>query len=329
MGKGLKMNQAFVRPWGGTYPISKIITDDGKIRPEVKSGLFCESCQVPLEGVGGYWRRKDDRELKTWVSPFYRLRKEENHAEDCKYLLKNQITILVGQAQAIENSPSPFEQKPNGLYHFRLNIPDQQLRDLTRQAQQGNERTHHRERVERIWSGQALKSYCYSASGLARIWKMLDSTEDRQELARRVKIAHQDRETPWQEFFFDQNRYDSLANFLKSKKETYPVAVLVSVRQIGRAKNGRYYIKCVPGIANRAKKPTRIAPTVFLSEHLTKSFCVDRHYIIFGDWWYPKKQPEQPWKPNPNDELEIHYRNLTINIYQRAQFCEVEICSHD
>lgn len=279
----------------------------------------CDSCGVEVSFVRRHIVRNDDPKLRRVVQAFFRLSRDTNHHLGCRYTPSGQVDEIVAQADAVEDGgENPFENHgPNEPVEFRLNIATDAQRQIIPPEEGQIPTEEYRERVARLWNGETLANYCRSATGLAKIWREMESNKGRNELRDLVSFTHLGEQLNWDDFFFGIERYPHLRKHVLNGELVSPVAALVHIRSIDGALR---FINCTPMRNPWTKEDTRIGAQINGATHLLQQFEADCHYIVFGNFY--SKQPSE-WAV-PGTEHIIRYQNLGISIHNTAQFCKVD-----
>lgn len=307
MPNGLRMDRAFDAATGTFRLAADIGTGEGR--------FLCDNCRCLVSWVRPHVVGGHDERLRRNVPAFFRLMPDVQHADGCGHTLGGRVVELVRESRAVEDAPDPFDDRQNGGYIFRINIPRQEVLAQQGEGEEYNPNLY-RERVERVWSGERLAPYCRSAVGLARLWALMD--DDHADLQRAVTIQDRGREIPWEQFFFPPTRYASLARRIETNDLDHAVATLVVVRRHGHNQRGPF----VEGVGEpgRTRERSIIAPQIYLPENLRANFQVGGRYIVFGTW----NSYNNEWKSR-DGKATITYRNLTMSIFQPAQFCVINL----
>lgn len=277
----------------------------------------CAGCRVPVIRVGDYWINGHDPEIARHVKAFFRLgRGHRNiHAAECPYTPAGQVKILVASADAVEDSINPFVQSNrDGLYTFRMNIPAEEIR---REA--GNilgDAASYPQRVERVWTGRKLESFCRSAIGLAKLWQSLESPKAQSDLRKRVRIAVNSQRVSWVDFFFSLQDAKRFADAVEAKTIRHPVALLLHAKRIDSEG-----IVFTPVPDGRTGDADRISVEAYASQDILEECIAGQHYILFGTFWHQKSSIYNV----PNTARRILYRNFKVKLYRRSQIEFVDV----
>ncbi len=174
-------------------------------------------------------------------------------------------------------------------------------------------------RVERVWSGKRIESYCRSAVGLAKLWRGLEASDGREELRAKVRIVVAGQIIPWEEFFFSDDAIGEFADRLKSKRVSYPVALLLHVREVRVTAVGRQVI-FTHLKDNAAAVDMRIAVEASGGMKPLDGLLSGNHYIVFGDFFYLRTKE---WKPSSRENA-ITFRDIRVKIYRKSQYELIE-----
>lgn len=319
MGKGIGMPSAKRASTGAVVRADAV---------ETKSGPFkCLGCGVPVRRVSGYPLHGEDPDLKRFVQPFFRLPtgEENQHVSNCGYTPAGQVKLLVDRAVAVEDSVNPFTQKEvDGSIVFRMNIP---MEELERERVPGPplEKPDYPARVEQVWSGRRLASFCRSAVGLAKLWQELETRSAQADLRKRVRIALKGKQIRWEDFFFPPENLGEFADKVEGKALDYPVALLLHVKKITRTKQGKLKAEFTPMQDNTASQKTYISVNVFGPGEIIADFVPGQHYILFGEFWH---QNENVYAP-AGTSIRSLYRNFGVKLFSHAQFERLDVADVD
>lgn len=313
MPNGVRMDRAFHSESNQT-----IMADAAEGLP---GPFLCDSCKASVAFVHTHIMNGQDEELRRVVPAFFRLQPGATHAATCSFTARGQIEQLVARAAAVEDEVNPFEPREGG-YQFRLNIPMEELQAALRR--EGVTRqlppAEFRRRIEAVWNGRRIASYCRSALGLARLWAFMEGRE-RGDCREAVSVLFRNQNIDWDDFIFPMERYDSLANRLHGTGELdHPAAVLVVGRTPSDKQREAGLISCVavknPRIHDR---DVRVSPTLRVPAPLYDRFVPGQRYLVFGRWF----------RGSIKSVDGIEYRGVKVEIHQAAQFCLAPMPDND
>ncbi|WP_374383125.1 hypothetical protein [Dongia sp.] len=288
---------------------------------QAERGFLCVGCRVPVVHVSSFVMNGQDIDLKTQIPARFRLASHQLHQVDCEFTARGQIRLIVDEAIAVEDAANPFDKIGN-QYSFRLNVPKEEFKaGAAAEGMAGRlGPVDFKERMERIWSGHRIASYCRSALGLAKIWLFVESSAVRKGCRASVKINVDSQEIDWDDFAFSPTRFDAAFHRLESEAIRHPIVLLVNIRAPSSSQQAKGLLPCVPSKAARSGNDARISPTLAVAQNLLGDFRVGGWYLVVGDW-YAKKGKTHFEGPNGP----IEYRNIQVNVRQRAQFIEVNL----
>lgn len=276
----------------------------------------CDSCRVPVSFVRQHEINGQDKELRRTIPPFFRLKSGALHGNNCEFTAAGQIASVVARARAVEDQVNPFDPLDRDRYSFRLNVPMEIYQTRHTSNGEAGPRVPKEEfarRMEAVWSGQRLESYCRSALGLAMIWSAIERAE-RNSCKSKITIRFQGRDIDWEDFIFPMEHYDSLAYRLEKADELeYPAAVLVEVRTPTEGQRRVGLLPCVTVRNSRIHtRQVRVSPKLsIINADLWEHLIPGNRYLVFGRWRRGKNSISNG----------IEYREVSVKIFQEAQFC--------
>lgn len=239
--------------------------------------LFCEDCRTPITYNKEYTRGDGIK-----VREYLRLAPKSRHQDRCKYNAINQIEILCGLGDAIEESERPLVALADSRFELRLAMPSDARAILDAALPPGADSDEFSKRVARVWSGAVLAPYCRSAAGVAKIAAAL---EGRGSLAASIVVRDRGRSVPWQNFFFGENQGDRLLDYLRCDRyrmNKHPLAVLVRPRQIetGSDEEAFQAIRCRGELVGEQSKRVFLMPRLKASAEILNSFELEEDYVV-------------------------------------------------
>ena len=307
MGKGIKMEFARKKDSGDAiFHISKLQKSDN-------GNLGCKYCEADIQYVSAHTRGAS----KTPVSEYLKLWQDEEHSNDCGYSVKGAVDLLVADSNSVENTNPIFELRDDGSYLFRMNI----LIDAQRVAQNLVETgdkfetcVHLSTRRNYIRSEEQIASYFRSAAGIAKLRSLIQESPDIEELKRLVKIQYKDDFIPWNDFYYDDTRYNELFNRLAKGSIPYPVAISTTLKgQVEFYKEAKYFpwsFRCYSQILKKGDQRLVYIPKLQLAkENFHRSLSSGDKLLIVGNAWVNKVKDDSSF-----------YRNFNISVFNKSQF---------
>jgi len=313
MSNGIKLDKALI---GGSVVSIEEISEN-------IDGLKCPSCHAKIDYVSGYYTRNDDKKLRRFVNPYLRLEKGQKHSSNCQFTASGQIKIIVNSSTDVEKENNPLVERDTGDFIFRLNIPSKHMSKMKRKGEKYNAKKF-KERKARIWSGKSIAPYCKSATGLARLWELLEDSDERTYLEDRIEFRLNDQSISWRDLYYPFPRLGKLSTLLANKSLKHPVAVLICIKNVITEK-GRNWVQCTPYHDKRYQERTYIGPSINGSQTLLKQFKPGQHYIVFGEWYYTGSKDCEYENDDGEITFQATYKNINVQVHQKAQFCLVEM----
>jgi len=307
LGKGIKMEFAKKKyPGGKVFHISKLRKSDN-------GNLNCKYCETDIQYVSAYTRSASN----TPVSAYLKLWQDAEHSNGCGYSVKGAVDLLVAKSNSVEDTNPIFELQSDGSYLFRMNILIDAQRVAQKISESGGEfesSEHLSTRRNYIRSEKQLASYFRSAAGIAKIRALIQESSDVEELRNIIKIQYKDSFISWNDFYYDDTRYQVLFKRLAKGSLTHPVAVNLTLKgQVNFYKDAKYLpwsFQCYSQtIAENNKKLVYIPKLQFAKESFSKSISAGDTLLVVGDAWANKVK----------DESSI-FRNLNISVFNKSQF---------
>ena len=308
MAKGMKMGSCRKLNCGNKIFALKQLSkeDNGK--------LICRFCSAKVMYVSSYKRQSSKKK----VSAYLKLWSNEEHHTTCQNTLKNAVNHFVAQSQAVENSPPILKKQQDNTTIFRLNF----LQEVQISLKTLSKPSHNQKNPENVSAGnkyvksdKVLSSYFYSAVGIAKIRGLIEQNQDDiRELENTVKIQYKDKLIPWNNFYYDDERYYILSKRLEKSKVEHPIALKVTVKKRpSYYKNAQTYpwtIQCFSEQYEKEAKKIVIIPSIKTDVlDISEAFAIQQTYILVGEIWLSKVK----------DENSI-FRNINIVIQRKEQF---------
>lgn len=226
MSKGIKMLKAYKNNGiaGSVVGIERLSRDDN-------GSLYCEdpNCRKKVEYNSGHVREA----TQTLVAPHLKLAKGHSHVPDCKNSVLGSVTIFVKESNDIENVPSIFDELKDGSFTLRLNLLQESKSELDRLIQNINKTSSTNNLSgEFIQINKKIASYCKSAAGIAKLRSLILDSQGVTELESLIKIKYKNEDIPWNDFFYDDERYHILFNRINKGTINHPIAIRITAKSI-------------------------------------------------------------------------------------------------
>jgi len=306
LSKGIKMNFAKKNDYGNQiFHISKL----SKLN---NGNLNCKYCGVEIMYVSAHTKKSSS----TPVPAYLKLWKGINHGDECGYSVKGAVELLASNSNSVENNNSIFELQKDGNYLFRMNILVDAQKTAQELAQSENNFTNNQDSATRrkyIASERQLASYFRSATGIAKLRALIQESKGIEELTNLVKIQYKDKYIPWNNFYYDETRYQILFNRLCKGKITHPIAVNITVKgdikHYDKAKLFQWSYQCYSQtVKNNQNKLVFIPALQLAKERLSKNILSGGTLLVVGDAWANKIKNET-----------LMFRNFNISIFNKSQ----------
>lgn len=284
-----------------------------KLQKSDNGNLVCKYCGADIQYVSAHTRGAS----KTPVSEYLKLWQDEEHSNDCSYLVKGAVDLLVADSNSVENTHPIFELQDDGSYLFRMNILIDAQRVAQNLAESGDKfetSSHLSTRRNYIRSEEQIASYFRSAAGIAKLRSLIQESSDVEELKRLVKIQYKDELIPWNDFYYDDTRYHVLFNRLAKGSIPYPVAISAILKgQVGFYKEAKCFpwsFQCYSQIQEEGDQKLVYIPWLKLAkENFQRSLSSGDRLLIIGDAWANKVK----------DDSSI-FRSFNISVFNKSQF---------
>lgn len=272
----IKMNRARLISSGEKLTIDNILPSDN-------GNLKCYYCDAKVSYVNAY--RRETKNGTTYVNPFIRLFKKEQHAISCKYNVENLIETLVAESKNIEDTDdSIFEIKDEKKYSFRLHF----LEEATKRALEGEddlyindfEKTSFGRKYKKI--NKTLATYIKTAAGVAKLYEIVKD-DDAKKLKDSIELIFNGSTISWDDFFYTFDRYDILFDKASKKEIIHPVAVHIIVKSEAEEKINKKYrfsFQCFSGNNEAGSNHIEIPRILTVSEEIAQSIKAEGAYII-------------------------------------------------
>lgn len=275
---GIKMGQARMKDTGTVRLISELSKDD-------KGNIECVHCGVDIKYTGSYPKRVngENRIIQAYLSQW----PDRHHEEGCPYNVKAAVKAFVAESQAVEDVRPVFDEVFGGGCSFNLNLIVDSLKIAPKVDGGGALGV---QGTEYIQTGEQLSRFIRSATGIAKIRALLDSSDDIRALKEEIKIVFNGREITWGDFFFDDQRYHILSDRLSKTANGFgphPVAMQVKFKEIAENEfDGvlRVQARCFKG-KDRGEGDTLelfIPKVSSVKENIFRRFQVEKEYVVVG-----------------------------------------------
>ena len=223
---------------------------------------------------------------------------------------------LVAASTAVEVSLRPFTEE-DGKQVFRLAM----LREAEKTVKYVDDREEYKRRLEAVRASRTLEQYFRSAAGLAKLWVLLGMSGGRDELRNLVGIKMRGTVVPWSRFFFDLDDAPKFADALEAKRITHPAALVVHIRKLDTVKQGASVVAyCTVTPVSDGPPRVFVGASIFGTPAVMQRFQEDRHYVVVGTWY--RGSDKTRTARNLEGQSTV-FQNISINIYQLAQYAEV------
>ncbi len=306
MAKGLKMFSAKIKE------TEEPAVNISKLSKSHNGRLHCSHCNADVEYVSGYLRDAS----KKPVAAYLRLCKNEEHKSDCKNSVKGSIEQLVDESNAIEDIPSIFEIQDDGSYVFRMNLlveAQKILKDTSIPGENDNREKGISTGSDYARTGNRINSYFRSASGIAKLRALIEDSADIELFKSLIKIQYKNKYIKWNDFYYDESRYDILYRRAAKAKLHHPVAINVTVKSdlgyYAGAKVFHWSYRCFTMRVDDDDKRQVFVPKIqFSDEKIANQITKLSTYLVVGDVW-----------ANSQADSSVPYRNFNISIFNRCQ----------
>ncbi len=296
MGKGLKIKTARLIDSGAIVNVNKF---DIKERDNIE----CEYCKVKLKYTKSFWRNKD-KDNRTWISSFFSLLPGKNHESTCKYNVKNAIDILVKESTSVENLDERTLFNDGISFQFRLHTLDELIKET-------KEKNSPKETLGEDKIGTApktidrkLKPYLTTAKELAKLYSLIQSSEDKKLLQKKVFLKYKGRKIAWSSFVFETKQLHKLV----SKNCYYPVAFILELQEGVETNTNRKNKHCVKAYSDIQADGITVPRIYFNDDSIIAKIKPKYQYLIIGRFDAKKGQ---------------EFNNLNIFINDKSQIIQL------
>ncbi|WGI23836.1 hypothetical protein QEN58_10805 [Halomonas alkaliantarctica] len=307
MGKGIKMDSAKKNDCGDRiFHISKLSKSDN-------GNLNCKYCGTDVQYVSSYTRKSSSRT----VAAYLKLWQEAEHSNECSYTVKGAVDLLVAESSSVEDTNPIFERQNDGSYLFRMNIlmdAQKVAQDLVETGGDFETSKHLSTRRNYISSEQQLASYFRSAAGIAKLRALIQESADVEELKELVKIQYKNGFVSWNDFYYDETRYQILFNRLLKESVSHPVAVNLTVKgEVNFYKDAKYFpwsFQCYSQSLDSNNEKTIFIPKLQLAkEKFSEIISPGDTLLVVGNAWSNKVK----------DKSSI-FRGFNVSVFNKSQF---------
>ncbi len=289
------------------------VFDISKLSKADNGNLKCKYCGANVQYVSAYTRHASN----TPVSAYLKLWQDAEHIDGCGYSVKGAVKQLVAESTAVEDTFPIFELQEDGSYLFRMNIlVDAQ--EVAQELAQSNDdfanSNHLATRRNYIRTEQQLASYFRSATGVAKLRALIQESQDIGQLTDLIKIQYKDSYISWNDFYYDEARYQMLFNRLAKGNVKYPVAVNLTVKgDVSYYKEAKYFpwsYQCYSQTVKNDKNKLVFIPKLHLAKkRYSNNISTGDTLLVVG----------RAWANKPKDESSI-FRNINVSAFNKSQF---------
>ena len=316
MGRGVRMRAARLGLGGPRVSIRQL--EQGGARD-----LTCLFCDASVKFTSAYVKQAS----KTPVAAYLSLVPHHEHRDACKFNVNRYLSTLVAASSRLDDvAPSLIERSAG--YLFRLNHLAEAYAEL-RAASGSADRPEDAipgAGTAFVPNARRLEAYFRSAMGVARLRALVLSARELEDL---VRIQYRDRMIRWKDFYFDDDRYLTLYETLRStgRRLPHPVALAVTPKRHTESEgrnDQRYVVQCYAQVAPvpGEDRPEVVVPRLYWKEGVMAGRlgeeAMDRGYIVLG---VPNAPPN---RPKPGDRA--RYRNLNVSIFSAHQLSRIDDC---
>lgn len=307
MSKGIKMEFSKKNDSGDKiYHISELKkSDNGNLR--------CRYCGTDIQYISAYTRNASNKP----VAAYLKLWQDYKHTNKCGYSVKGAVDLLVADSNSVEDVSPIFEAQNDGSYLFRMNIlmdAQKVAKDLLKSDKELESSEHLLSTRNYIRSEQQLTSYFRSAAGITKLRALIQERSDVEVLKKLIKIQYKDEFISWDDFYYDETRYNILFDRLLKNKVWYPVAVNITLKsEVAFYKEAKYFpwsFQCYSQIVDNKNENLIFIPKFCLAkEHFTKNILAGDTLLVVGNVWADKIKDESS-----------KFRNFNISSFNSSQF---------
>ncbi|EPD43227.1 MULTISPECIES: hypothetical protein [Delftia] len=287
MSKGIKMRSAKDRQ-GHAYTLEGLqrLADGLGTAPD----LFCDDpvCGCPVRFVPRYQQNRSNRIEPVDVPAYIGLIRGSAHSAGCRFNAPGQLKIIAAQSDpeflsALEDGKRELRLLAlhNGLHRQGLsgNVPAMKGAELNASAA--------KTATEVVASDKKLDSYLRTTADLLALRAMCESDAL---LASELILRLGPKRIPWNQFFFEQDRFDEAwEQVAQGGSHPYPVALVGSVRSFYQppadAKYKSSFLNC-RSLYRKTDDPHRIESFEVSIAHTDatwlRSFMPGTEIVLFG-----------------------------------------------
>ncbi|RFA29937.1 hypothetical protein CAI21_08935 [Alkalilimnicola ehrlichii] len=312
MTKGLKMDEARRDGFGERiFPIKELCK-------ELNGTLRCKNCNAQVQYVSSYTKESSKRP----VAAYLKLWQGAEHEQSCPFTVKGAVEQLVATSESVEGADPLMVLQSDGNYLFRMNVLVDAVGELERSREGGATAAqpgHNREAATFRPSGRRLASYFRSAVGVARIRSLIQESDDLNLLKQLLIIEYKSNKVSWNNFYYDDERYQALYKALKSRRIQYPVAVQVTVKgsieHYANAKKFAWSCRCYSQIVEIDGTRHIFVPTIrFSDEQVASGIAAGKTYLLVCSAWLGNDSD-----PQAKDGKVIVYKNVSFGVHNPSQ----------
>lgn len=272
MGKGLKIGRARLIDSGKLINASEYNLSD-------KENIECEFCKTKLKHTKAHWRIKA-KDNRIWISSYFSLNRFKEHEKYCRYNIINAVEILVRDSYSVENLDEQTLFKNNLSFEFRLHILDKLIKAVKNDNSINDQvESYSNATIPKTIKGR-LSPYLKTAKELAKLWSLIESSDDKKTLQNKVSLIYEGRKIAWSDFVFETNRLHKLV----SKKCNHPVAVLLVLKgniDSDDTRKNKYSIQAYSDIQTDVITVPRI---FFNDELILHEIKPNYQYLVIGNF---------------------------------------------
>lgn len=278
-----------------------------------------EGCGADMSFVPSFEKRlldKNHNEKVIVIPSFFRLYRNQHHTTSCPFNTKSAVTII-----ARSSDSNVLKSIDDGKFEFSLQIlhkPKEEPKNK-REGSSGKNISGKPATTKKYKNKGTAISYIKTLNQVLTLRAKLESDS---ELGQHVKLSYQGMKIPWNEFYFETDRYINACRILGKITHEYPMCFHGWVKSISKPEHLKYPVlklkspqrnaidgvKEIPSIAINIADPNFDIAT--LDEGSDVLVYGKANCIPADNLWSPPKQ-ENPDK--------IQFLNMTIWVNHERQ----------
>lgn len=214
--------------------ITIALAENGFFREPIR----CEFCDALVSFVNGFMREVGNETVT--ISPFFRLKKDQKHHDDCFYNVRGQIKII-----ARESKGDIFVALEDERFELRLLAVKKTVEALREhiniKQHTGTKSSQTTTEKKYVLAKKRLGSYINSAQRVLRVRAFCEKHSDIEDV---LRLKFDGVFLPWRDFYYEDRDYFRCFQFVCKATVQVPIAIkgIVKSNQVVKGRSGIFAV---------------------------------------------------------------------------------------